>query len=360
MSDTIFYSITRAENCDCYDLDEIQIGDCLTSSECVCLIGEENIDYTIDYINPTAPTYFYPDNVTPSGTLFDDGVLTITFNINPTGFFYTNEFACEFDTFEITPGVTAYQFVDFNVLEVYRIPSGITVSDTSNHVLVTASSYSVLQLTDEIYELTIGDIVAEYQDEYTASSRYMIYIRNSENNCFFNLYINQPFNYEMLAFINDPLNTTTFYDCDADEFTSTITLRNWSSQDDYITNPLIIPSGTTFTVWLNNPLIYHFSNLSMLVTFVGDSTSLIATGSTVTITPSIEDAPSLSFIGYDVELLVDWDPSDDLQINITRVFANCANIDAEDDDLLVVIGLPNTFISSQVPYYYFTLEDANP
>lgn len=340
MADTIFYGITNTVDCDCYLLEDEQVGDCINVSACQCLFGE----YDLVYVAPTAPTWFEEDNITPSGNLYDDGFFIITIDTDQE--VYNNQnLACSF------PGHEPPVIEQSNIYAFYRVPSDVNFGEINDYISVPTSDVTVTFIGDGLHDITINNIIAQYEDEYNASSRYVLQIIDN-NGCIYNMYINENYGYvAQILYEQVSSPTESFYNCVGDEFNGIITIRNYSGGEEGLTNGLIIPSGTTFTLWADPETVVlpnYFTSFTVL--HDGNITSLLATGTTSIINDigfvGIPYAPIDSY-GFEITLTTDWLPLEEIVITMY----NDVSVDCSAVDILNAAGNGFNFQFPETFYY---------
>jgi len=351
MADTIFYSIRKANDCDCYILNEEQVGNCINASACQCFIS----DYDISVFQPTAPTYFQPDGETVVGTLYDDGNILIT--LTTTGDFYQEEYD---STCYLPTGNDGYYTVSGdNILNIYRVPLNVEFGDTANYITVPTSNVTITYYGAGITEISLGGVVAEFIDDYSAGIKYVIEIKGINQNCTYRFYINEPYLYEINLNYDSPEWSATHFCCYGTDVTgdylyTRLELLNSSGLDELsvtpFSNAMLIPSGFTFTIWVKSEMTTLLADFDLWVTYYGITTTLTLTGNVI-INSTLEDQPYGgafgTYDGWDITLTTDWDQEfTDLDITLFKYnfgAPDCSVFNAlVADDELVILQFPNT------------------
>lgn len=351
MADTIFYGITNTIDCNCYLLEEEQIGECINVSGCQCLMS----DYTISVFQPTAPTYFQPDNETVVGSLYDDGTILITLTT-------TGEFWSEFpdkNVCDLPISMDSFYTVSGNsIFNIYRVPLNVEFGDTANYIIVPTANVSITYYGAGITEISLGNVVAEFIDDYLAGIKYVIEIKDTEN-CTYRFYIDEPYLYEINLNYDSPEWSGTHFCCYGtdvigDYLYTRLELLNSSGLDELsvtpFSNAMLIPSGFTFTIWVKSEMTTLLADFDLWVGYYGITTTLTLTGNVI-INSTLQDQPYGGafglYSGWDITLTVDWDQEfTDLDITLFKYnfgAPDCSIFNALiADDELVILQFPNT------------------
>lgn len=363
MPDTILYQITDVQDCNCYQQNTIEVGDCPTILECTCSLPLANNGLSVVSNPPPYITDFDVDQITPLSTVFDEGTVCLNFYVGPGSSFdqigicnIKNNIDSDYIAF-IARLPEETTIIDFNnLIYVYCGPFFSDLGFGGPCVISETISLSTSSFGNTV-EVAITGLVATYSDNTInePSMRYIVGILDTDKSCLGLVHIDSRLEVNINIDTSNPAYNKA--DCDGvnDLFISSTLYNEGLGYNPYnLPDGVVLEAGSKFIVEVDSFVFAPYLWNTVEDTFGNDSFRLGFRGYVLFtgLPPGPGPTFSINYLGsalgkerIEVTILEDWEVGDLFDLYIEN-----GNPTACPGSIGNTVNIKYDFTSTGVPF----------